>query len=78
MRSPPSDGQFEERSLGPAVGDGIPGHEAEIKADLTRRNRPGRRRALDPIVAATALEDGLTLVTRNGADYRQIRGLSLY
>jgi predicted nucleic acid-binding protein len=30
------------------------------------------------IVAATAIEHGLTLVTRNKADYRDITGVSLY
>lgn len=51
---------------------------AQIKADLTRRNRPGRRRALDLIIAATAIEHGLVLVTRNRTDYRHIAGLNLY
>ena len=51
---------------------------ARLRADLTRRQRRVRTRALDLIVAATALEHGLTLVTRNKADYRGITGLSLY
>jgi len=45
---------------------------AEIRAELTRRQRRVRPRALDLIAAATALEYGLTLVTRNTADYQDI------
>lgn len=51
---------------------------AIVRADLTRRQRRIRSRAMDLMVAATALEHGLTLVTRNKADYRDIHGLNLH
>jgi predicted nucleic acid-binding protein len=51
---------------------------ARNRADLTRRGRRVRPRALDLLVAATAIEHGLTLVTRNKADYQDIPNLSLY
>jgi predicted nucleic acid-binding protein len=51
---------------------------AAVRADLTRRQRRVRNRAMDLLVAATALEHGLTLVTRNKADYQDITGLTLY
>jgi tRNA(fMet)-specific endonuclease VapC len=52
---------------------------ARLRAELRRRN-PSivRRRALDVIIAATALTYDLTLVTRNTDDYRVIPGLKLY
>ncbi len=49
---------------------------ALIRADLTANDRQFRNRSLDLIVAATALENGLSLVTRNTPDYRDIPGLS--
>jgi predicted nucleic acid-binding protein len=51
---------------------------ARLRADLAAQGRRTRTRALDLIVAATALEHGLTLVTRNKADYQDIPNLSLY
>lgn len=60
------------------ISNSVAERAAQIKADLTRRNRPGRRRALDLIIAATAIEHGLVLVTRNRTDYRHIAGLNLY
>jgi predicted nucleic acid-binding protein len=36
------------------------------------------RRGFDLLIAATAIEHGLTLVTRNVRDYADIRGLQLY
>jgi tRNA(fMet)-specific endonuclease VapC len=51
---------------------------AEIREDLHRRGRGTRSRALDLIIASTALEHDLTLVTRNRADYSDIPGLLLY
>lgn len=50
---------------------------AEIRADLQRRGRSVRPRALDLLIAATAIEHGLTLVTRNVSDYGDVPGLSL-
>lgn len=50
---------------------------AGIRLDLQRRGHRVRTRALDLIVAATDIENGLVLVTRNVADYRDIQGLAL-
>lgn len=51
---------------------------AAIRLDLRRRKRPVAGRVLDIIVAATAIEHGLTLVTRNLRDYEDIVGLRIY
>ena len=51
---------------------------ARLRADLNKQGRRVRSRALDLVIAATALEHGLTLVTANKADYRDIPNLSLY
>ena len=51
---------------------------AGLRETLQRHGKRVRPRALDLIVAATALEYGLTLVTRNTDDYRDIPGLTLY
>jgi predicted nucleic acid-binding protein len=51
---------------------------AQVREWLRRQNRRVHSRALDLIVAATALEYGLTLVTGNTADYKDIPGLRLY
>jgi tRNA(fMet)-specific endonuclease VapC len=50
---------------------------ARVRADLRQRGRSVRRRALDILIAATALTYDLTLVTRNHQDYRDIPGLKL-
>lgn len=51
---------------------------AAIRLELRRRKRPVGDRVLDIIVAATAIEHGLTLVTRNLRDYEDIVGLRLH
>lgn len=51
---------------------------AELRELLRRTGRRVRARALDLLIAATALEHDLTLVTRNRDDYRDIPGLALY
>ena len=51
---------------------------ARIRHDLRTRGRRIRDRALDLLIAATALEYGLTLVTRNVGDFNDIPGLQLY
>src|SRR5262245_20628702 len=51
---------------------------ADRRSDLKRQAKRVRSRALDLITAATALHHGLTLLTRNTADYQDISGLTLY
>jgi tRNA(fMet)-specific endonuclease VapC len=48
-----------------------------IRRDLRARKLPVAQRALDLFIAATALEHGLTLLTRNQKDYADIPGLRL-
>lgn len=50
---------------------------ARIRRDLRRSRRPITHRALDLVIAATALAQGLTLVTHNTKDYEDILDLSL-
>ncbi len=50
---------------------------ALLRRGLKRRGRRINPRALDLLIAATALEHGLTLVTRNVDDYADIPNLSL-
>ncbi len=50
---------------------------ARLRRDLAQQGKRVRQRGLDLVVAATALEHGLILVTRNKADYHDIPGLSL-
>ena len=55
---------------------------AEACARIREAVRGGRvrpnRRAFDLMIAATAIEHGLTLVTRNVGDFSDIPGLSLH
>ena len=51
---------------------------ARLRNYLRRRGRRVNRRAMDPLIAATALHYNLTLVTRNLDDYDDIPGLDLY
>ena len=51
---------------------------ARLREDLRKRGRRFNRRALDLIIAATALEHGLTLVTRNAGDYEDVGEVRLY
>lgn len=51
---------------------------ARLRYDLRSRNLPIKTRAYDLIVAATALEYGLTVVSSNVRDYQDIPGLSLF
>lgn len=50
---------------------------AQLREDLKRAGRNPRQRAIDLMIAGTALEHGLTVVTRNVDDYRDIPGLSV-
>jgi tRNA(fMet)-specific endonuclease VapC len=51
---------------------------ASLRAMLRAQGKNVNRRAMDLLIAATALEYDLTLVTRNLEDYRDIPGLALY
>jgi predicted nucleic acid-binding protein len=50
---------------------------AKIRHDLKQQGFRTRERALDLQIAATAIEYGLELVTRNTDDYTDIAGLTL-
>lgn len=51
---------------------------AQLQHSFSLQGKRVRPRALDLMTAAIALEHGLTLVTRNVADYDDIPGLSLH
>jgi predicted nucleic acid-binding protein len=51
---------------------------ARLRETLRRQNKRVKSRPLDLIIAATALEYGLTLVTNNTDDFKDIPDLSLY
>jgi tRNA(fMet)-specific endonuclease VapC len=51
---------------------------ATIRIDLRRQKRQVNERALDILIAATAIEHNLILVTRNNRDYADIQGLKLH
>ena len=51
---------------------------ATLRSGLHRRGKRVRQRALDLLIAATAIEHNLTLVTRNQADYSDIPGIVLF
>lgn len=80
-RSPQATGQAMRRFMRGTrvivVGRAVAERAAAIRLDLRHRNRPVAGRVLDLIVAATAIEHGLTLVTRNLRDYQDIAGLTL-
>jgi tRNA(fMet)-specific endonuclease VapC len=51
---------------------------ARSRETLRKQGKRLKPRALDLIIAATALEHGLVLVTGNEDDYKDIPGLRLY
>jgi toxin FitB len=51
--------------------------DAAIAERAGRIRRAWRVRLPDALIAATAIEHGLTLVTRNGRDFDAIRGLRI-
>ena len=51
---------------------------AQLRHELKQQRKRINSRALDLIIAATALEHNLTLVTRNTDDYQDIPNLNLY
>lgn len=58
----------------PAIGERC----AQIREQLRQQSKQFRQRALDLVIAATAVERGLTLVTRNTKDFADIPGIVLY
>ena len=51
---------------------------AHIRETLRKQGREFRRRAFDLLIAATAIEHDLTLVTRNRADYEDVPDIRFY
>lgn len=51
---------------------------AGVRHDLRSRGRRVRQRALDLLIASTAIARNAKLVTRNVEDYQDITGLILY
>ena len=51
---------------------------AHIRETLRRQRKEFRRRAFDLLIAATALEHDLTLVTRNREDYADLPEIRFY
>lgn len=51
---------------------------AELRHQLKQQGRRVTSRAMDLIIAATALDDGLALVTRNTSDDDDVPGLTVY
>ena len=60
------------------ISDGVARRCALLRTQLQQEGKRVRSRALDLLIAATALEHGLTLVTHNLDDYGDIPELSLY
>lgn len=50
---------------------------AQIRKTLRNQGSRVRQRALDLMIAATALEHGFTLLTNNPADYHEVPGLQV-
>ena len=51
---------------------------ARLRETLRSQNKRVKSRALDLIIAATALEYGLTLVTKDTEDFKDVPDLILY
>ena len=51
---------------------------AHIRETLRKQRKEFRRRASDLLIAATALEHDLTLVTRNREDYEDVPNIRFY
>jgi len=51
---------------------------AHVRETLRKQGKEFRRRAFDLLIAATALEHNLTLVTRNTEDYEDVPTIRFY
>ena len=51
---------------------------AHVRETLRKQGKEFRRRAFDLLIAATALEHNLTLVTRNRKDYEDVPNIRFY
>lgn len=50
---------------------------ADVYGAIVAKHGFNRRKVIDRMIAATAIVRGLTLITSNGADFREIDGLNL-
>jgi tRNA(fMet)-specific endonuclease VapC len=57
---------------------GVAEANSAIRLELDRLRTPYKHRALDLLIAATAIHYNLTLVTRNRKDFHDVPGLSIH
>jgi tRNA(fMet)-specific endonuclease VapC len=60
------------------IGEAFAVRTAQIRADLRRQRRPLNHRARDLLIAATAVDHGLMLVSRNTRDDDDVSDLRMY
>lgn len=60
------------------VSEAVADRTAATRLELRRKKSAIEHRSLDLLIAATAIEYDLSLVTRNGRDYQDIVGLRLH
>jgi tRNA(fMet)-specific endonuclease VapC len=60
------------------INEAVATKTALIRADLRRQGRSINHRAMDLLIAATAVDNGLILVSRNTRHYDDISDLRLY
>ena len=53
-------------------------NSVRLRHELTVEGKRVRPRAIDLMIAATAIESNLVLVTRNRSDYADIPGLAMH
>lgn len=69
---------FLQRTSVLGISRAVAKRNGQIRGELRQRNRPINHRAFDLLIAATALEHDLALVTRNTQDYADIPGVVFY